>query len=218
IHEGDGAQGRAKLEALADDPGAPRTWRDRAQEALADDDFARGLFAPASASYRDIASRTLNEDVARELAIKVLGVEGDPLARGAIRDLLIGDRAGTGAGAQSGSRDPFAAGLSLGEWWSTDHHPVAAYLIGKNLARREGASGWARAAVWLDRALALGIEEPHIGRELLRQRAIAACAEQDGDAIERVKGAIVAKASPFEGGPSGRRNWVLGLIDRCTID
>jgi hypothetical protein len=204
VRYGDEARGRAALVELSKDDGVPRTWRDRAVEALADDDLVRGQDAPAVGAYRDLAGRSLDEDAARTLEVKALAVDNPP-ARRAIIDLLIGE--------PGRPVDTWLGPLSLGTWAEETHQPLAGYLVGKNLTNHEQ---YARAAVWLDRALDSGVPTARVGRELLRQRAVCACAMVDGDALVRVRQAVTAPASPFEGSSGGRREWVLQLIDRCS--
>jgi len=199
----DTERGRAELTALAADEHAPRTWRDRAEEALADDDLARGQDARAAESYRALGARTLDEDVARTLEVKAMSLNNPP-ARRAIVDLLVG-----GPGRPV---DSWLGALAIGQWAEETHEPLAGYLVGKNLALHDE---YARAAVWLDRALDAGVTSPRIGRELFRQRAICACALGDREALVRVKNGIEAAGSPFEGSSGGRRDWVLRLSARC---
>ncbi len=156
----DEGAGRAELARVVADDRTPRTWRDRAQEALADDDLTHGRDAEAVLAYRAMAARTLDEDAARTLEVKALGVENPP-ARRAIVDLLVGD--------PGRPVDTWVGALSLGGWAEETHEPLAGYLVGKNLALRED---WKRAAAWLDRALDAGVPSPRVGRELLRQRAV----------------------------------------------
>ncbi|HEX8796639.1 MAG TPA: hypothetical protein VF765_37065 [Polyangiaceae bacterium] len=200
---GDEARGREQLGELAADEHTPRTWRDRAQEALADDDLARGRGSLAADVYRSLAARTPDEDEARTLEVKALSVENPPALR-TIVDLLVGE--------PGKPVDSWVGALSLGQWSEETHEPLAAYLVGKNLALRED---YARAASWLDRAIEEGAETPRVGRELLRQRAICACALGDKAAMERVKTLVTELGSPFEGSAGGRREWVLRLVERC---
>ena len=199
----DEPRGRADLAGLAADEGTPRTWRDRAEEALAADDLARGKDARAAESYRALAARTLDEDVARTLEVKALSVDNPP-ARRAIVDLLIGE--------PGRPVDSWLGALAIGQWAEETHEPLAGYLVGKNLAQHDQ---YARAATWLDRALEAGVPSARVGRELLRQRAICACALGDREALARVRRNVDAPASPFAGSSGGRRDWVLRLIARC---
>ncbi len=210
VLEGEGDAGRALLEALVADPQAPRTYRDRAEEALADGDLARGLDARAAQSYRAIAERTLDEDAARTLEVKALAAD-DPLARRAILDLLVAEPGRV--------LDSWTGALSLGTWASRTASPLAEYLVGKNLTVHSASDpheGWARAAPWLDRALRDGAPTPRIGRELLRQRAICACALHDAEGLARVEASVKAADSPFARSSGGRRDWILRLAERCA--
>jgi hypothetical protein len=201
---GNGPRGREELRAIADDDQAPRNWRDRAQEALADDDLANGRAAPAVAAYRALAGRTLDEDVARTLEVKAMASDNPP-ARRAIVDLLVGS--------PGRPVDAWQGALSLGLWAEETRSVLAAYLVGKNLLLHEE---YVRAAAWLDRAIEDGAPSARVGRELLRQRAIAACALGDAPALAHVKELTQDDKSPFgKSAGGGRREWVLRLIARC---
>ncbi len=200
----DVARGREELERLSRDRDAPRTWRDRAQEALADDDLARGSASEAEEAYRSLAATVFDEDVARTLEVKALAARGaeSPGARRAIVDLLVG---------RPGRLDGWVGALSLGEWAGETREPLAEYLVGKSLALHEE---YARAAEALDRPTD-GTMTPRVRRELLRERAVCACALGDEGALSRVERAVRAPGSPFEGAAGGRRDWLLRLIARC---
>jgi hypothetical protein len=199
----DALPARARLQSVVADSRAPRQWRDRAEEALADDDVLRGRDEAAVAAYRAIASRTLDEDFGRTLEVKAIGLQ-DAQARQAVVELLIG------AGARP--VDPWQGALALGAWAGKAGDPLAAYLVGKNLGVREA---WEPAATWLDVALSSPPATPRIGRELLRERGICACALQDRAAVDRVRAAMNAPGSPFGEGRGGRRESLLALLDRC---
>ncbi|MEO7113316.1 MAG: hypothetical protein ABI183_22950, partial [Polyangiaceae bacterium] len=102
----DRAKGRSELEALSTNDKMPRNWRDRASEALGDDDFDRGDFDAAAARYRALAAATLDEDAGRTYEVKAVGAS-DPIARPAIRALLF-DTGARGA-------DPFLGAARVGE-------------------------------------------------------------------------------------------------------
>lgn len=191
------------LTRIMHDEEAPRTWRDRAEEAIADDALLQGRVLDAAEGFRAVAARTPNEDYARTLEVKALGASS-ALGRRAIIDLLIGE--------SGHAQDPWLGALSTAEWADETHQPLAEYLLGKNLVLR---SQWRRAAIHLDRALAGGAPTARVGRELLRSLAICGCATGDGKAVERTRSAIVAGDSPFAGGAGGRRDWALRLVDRC---
>jgi TPR repeat protein len=200
---GDEARGRHELTRIEADDQAPRTWRDRAQEALADDDLARGRDVQAVEAYRSIAARTLDEDAARTLEVKALAA-GQPEARRAIIDLLVGE--------PGRPLDTWLGALSMGAWAAETREPLAAYLVGKNLVRHDG---WSRAADWLDRAVDAGLQTARLGRAALRERAICACALDDREALDRARDKVLAHDSPFVGSSGGRREWLLRFISRC---
>jgi hypothetical protein len=200
---GDEPRGRDDLSRIAGDDRAPRTWRDRAEEAVADDDLLHERGGAAAQAYLAIAARTLDEDAARTLEVKALSV-GDPAARRAVVALLIGE--------PGRPADAWSSAFSLGLWAGEESGPLSAYLAGKNLARHDD---WARASEWLDRATASGFPTARIGREVLKQRAICACAMGDSAAIADVKRAITDADSPFAGSSGGRREWLLALVARC---
>ena len=112
--------------------------------------------------------------------------------------------------------------LSIGLWMgasAADDPPgdgLAAYLIGKNLMLHDD---FPRAAAFLDRALRAGAHAPsitpRIGRELLRTRAVCACALRDSVELAAIVRLVLAADSPFADHASGRRDWLLRLIDRC---
>jgi hypothetical protein len=202
---GEGETGREELKRILRDEHAPRTWRDRAEEALADDDLVHGRDAEAAASYSALAAKSLDEDAARTLAVKAQSGESAPAHR-AVVDLLVGE--------PGRPIDTWLGALSLGRWAELTQRPLAAYLIGKNLAIR---GYYAEAAQWLDRSLGGTLPAASIARELLRQRAICACALQDRTAVERVQNLVEAPSSPFEHNPGGgRKESVLRLLARCV--
>lgn len=196
----DRERGRAELEALAKSEEVPRTYRDRAEEALADADFIDGKPEAARERYDMLAKKSVDEDAARTLEVKRLATE-DPAARDAVLALLLGD-------ADHGP-DVFVAGIALGRWGDG---PLASYLMGRNLLSHGFHE---RAAASLDHALEGEPPTPRIARETLRQRAIAACARSDRAALERVKSVIEGPADPFVGAAGGRRDATLRMIARC---
>lgn len=200
---GDRARGRALLLEIAEAKGTPRTFRDRAEEALADADFVDGAHAEAAARYERLASASLDEDQARTFEVKALGAR-DPAARGAVQSLLLGDA--------KHAVDPFASGLELGRW--KEAGALGQYLVGRNLVQRGFHDAGAAA---LDLALGDpgGFPTPRIGREALKQRAVVACAKGDVAALERVRARIEGSSELFAGAAGGRREAVLRMIDRC---
>jgi tetratricopeptide (TPR) repeat protein/outer membrane lipoprotein SlyB len=204
---GDREKGRAELEALATRQDVPRTWRDRADEALADADFIDGNLEAARKRYEALAARSLDEDAARTLEVKRLATE-DLAAREAIQALLLGD--------EKRGPDTFVGGVALGRWPAatpSGRAPLASYLVGRNLVQR---GFFEKGAAVLEDALAGSLPTPRIARETLRQRAVAACALDDKPALERVKAVIEGPDDPFKGASGGRRAATLRMIARCS--
>jgi tetratricopeptide (TPR) repeat protein len=203
---GDREKGKAALLALAtaDEKSVPRTYRDRAEEALADAQFVEGDFEGAAARYDTLAQRTVDEDAARTLEIKALGAR-DPAARDAIRSLLLGD--------EKHGADIFLGGVHLGLWAPNTPSGLASYLIGRNLVGRGFYEDGAQA---LDGALYRGLPTPRVARETLRQRVVAACALSDQAALAKMKARIEDANDPFKGAAGGRREATLATIARCT--
>lgn len=203
---GNRAHGRAALEALAnaDEKQVPRTYKDRAEEALADAAFIDGDFGEAAARYDTLIQRTVDEDVARTLEVKALGA-ADPNARAAVQTLLLGD--------ERHGPHPFASGVDLGTWNVHDPTGLSAYLIGRNFVNH---GHYERAAVALEKAIGAPLPSRRIAREALRQRAIVACAMDDRDGLARVMARIAGPDDPFRDGGGGRRASVLELVTRCT--
>jgi hypothetical protein len=206
LEYGDSTRGREDLGRIATDERAPKPWRDRARETMADDDWARGRSGDAVAVYRDLAAQTLDEDAGRTLDVKAL-TAADPAAARAVADLLVGQR--------GRPTDPWLGALALGVWAGATHDPLADYLAGKNLAVHED---WERASVWLDEALREPMPTARIGRELVRMRAICACALRDSSSLAHLRGSLGQPDSPFASGSGGRREWLTRLMDRCDVE
>lgn len=202
----DKAEGRAALERfIADEKKVPRTFRDRAEEALADADFIDGAHEEAAKHYDSLAKRSLDEDMARTYEIKALGAR-DPAARAALQALLLGD--------QKHGADLFLGGVELGTWNGKDTpSALASYLIGRNLVTR---GFYEAGAKHLDAALAERAPNARVLRETLRQRAIAACALRDRVALDKARSWIEGPDDPFRGASGGRREATLRMIARCA--
>src|SRR5439155_2244530 len=70
VRYGDAERGRRELRSVADDEKAPMIWRERARDALADDELLRAEFEAAQRDYEALASRAVDEDVGRTLEVK----------------------------------------------------------------------------------------------------------------------------------------------------
>jgi len=206
LRSGDRAGGRAELSGWAAAPDTPRTWRDRAEEAIADSDFLAGDYRAAADRYKVLAARNVDEDGARTLEVKMMAAL-DPNARGPMSALLLG--------APDRGPEPLLAGAEVGAWSAETHDPLADYVLGKNVAQK----GWHREALaYLDRALAAGPPTPRVHRELLRVEAQAACALRDPLHIARVRAELAGGANPFPAHGSGRLEALERLLDRCVVD
>lgn len=203
---GDREKGRAALEALAtaDEKKVPRTYKDRAEEALADAQFVDGDHEGAAARYDALAKRTVDEDAARTLEIKALGAR-DEAARPAVQALLLGD--------EKHGADVFLGGVELGAWSAKAPSALVSYLIGRNLL---GRGFYEKGARHLDDALSGSLPTPRVARETIRQRAVAACALGDRDSLAKLRARIEGADDPFKGASGGRRESTLRLIDRCA--
>lgn len=203
---GDREKGRAALEemAKADEKKVPRTWRDRAEEALADAEFVDGNYDAAAARYELLATRTVDEDAARTFEVKTLGAR-DPSARPAVQALLLGD--------QKHGSDVFLGGVALGVWKTATPNALVSYLIGRNLV---GRGFYEEGERHLDDALAGTLPTPRVARETIRQRVAAACALDEKDALARLRAKIEGPDDPFKGASGGRREATLRTIDRCA--
>jgi tetratricopeptide (TPR) repeat protein len=196
-------RGRAQLEALASDVKTPRTWKDRAEEALADADYLAGDHERAAERYKELARASLDEDGGRMLEVKGMAAL-DPRARAAVGALLLGT--------PTRPADPFLGAARLGAWSEATKDPLADYLIGKNLAQH----GWYKeASPYLERVLAAGPPTPRIHRETLRQLGAIACALGDRAGVERVRRETRDGASPFRATAGGRAESLDRMLDRC---
>ena len=203
VRGADHALGRADLTALANDDKMPRNARDHAADALADDDFETGHFEDAAARYRALAAATLDEDAGRTYEVKAVGAL-DPVARPAIHALLF-DNAAHGS-------DPFLGAARVGAWGAETHAPLADYLIGKNAAKK---GEYDDAFPYLERVQKSGAPTPRVGRELVHQMAVAACALSDRKKVDQARAALEHPQSPFDHATSGRYESIERLLDRC---
>jgi hypothetical protein len=208
------ALGIAELGELSTRSGVPTTWRDRADETLADletidtrdeDSSAAQIPSSIAGHYRSIAARTVDEDAARTLDVKAIAVE-TPEGRIAIRALLLGTK--------DHPPDTALAFLRLGAWSSraSTSSFIADYLLGKNLVLR---GFYEDARPLLDRALAASIGASRVARETLRQRVVVACVLGEREILGELKARLVSTESPFAASAGGRRESVAAHLERC---
>jgi hypothetical protein len=219
IRKGELTAGKGELRAVVDDERAPRHVRDRALEDLADLELAPGhdggtrgqaALRPqtpggdgafAAAAYREIMSRTVDEDMLRTLEVKAVSVQ-DPRARRAMFQFLIGDP----------GRGPDRAQASeMFGLWSKEapDDGMPDYLMARQL---QGAGLFTEAAERLDAALAKKLALPRVQVEALRLRTIVACAL--GDPVQATKTYDAYRARPEV--PRARRESMAALVARCT--
>jgi hypothetical protein len=203
VRYGNVALGEESLTRLTRDPVTPRTWRDRARDALADAALLRGEDARAKAEFLDLAARSLEEDFARTEEVKVAAMS-DPLGRATIVPLLLG--------APRRPADSIVGAERLGEWVETGS-PLAEYMAGRSFVGRE----WYEAAIpHLDRAIEKRAElTVRVAREAIRLRAVVACAMGDGASVRALLPRVTGDDGPFSG--SGRRTGTLRLLSRCSV-
>jgi hypothetical protein len=207
LRYGDAERGRSEVRAIASDEKLPLATRHKARDALADDELVSGDPEKAAEAYATLANETPDEDAARTLEVKALAAR-DPDARTAVTTLLV---------SAPGKRPPdpaFAASL-LAEWYGRESKPLAAYLLGKSeISHAYFADAAKRFDVVLDSPK--GELTPRIRREALRQRAVAACATSDTEAILRVRALAEDPDGVYAGSAGGRRDGVLRLLSRCN--
>ncbi|MRG93316.1 tetratricopeptide repeat protein [Polyangium spumosum] len=193
--------GKAELQAIADEPRFPRHVRDRALEELGDLALAEGDHERAIVHYREVMSRTVEEDQLRTLDVK-LGAAEDTRGKDAIVALLVGTK-GRGP-------DKVRAAEELGAWaTSAPDDGLPDYLLARQYM---GSGDFAEAARRLDRSLARRLGIPRVAAEAERLRLVAACALEDPETAKRMATAYVTRADV----PRARREAAASLYARCT--
>lgn len=192
---------RAELGAIAADERAPRTARDRAEEALADADFRAGRFVDASDRYRRLAARVLDEDFGRTLEVKAL-LTMDPLGRAPLEALLLG---------LPGRGPDMTVALARVEAWRAEtHDPLADYLLGRNLVGKSLPDATAA----LLRASAGPLPTARVRREAARQLAVVACMGRDSNVLAAARAAVAREIQ--SGAPGGWREEVERQLGACA--
>jgi len=208
LRHGDVGAGQRALEALEGAEAVPRTWSDRAEEAIADaslgsDDPA--AWPEARRRYEALAARSAEEDWARTIEVKgYAAAHADEGAREALVALLVGTRGRAVDGDEGLAR--------VAGWARAMHDPVAEYVLGKNLANHEF---WTEAGEHLDAALTGEVPTARIARELFKQRIIAACAIGDVAKAREVEARALAADGAFASS-QGRAAWLRSFVDRCS--
>jgi tetratricopeptide (TPR) repeat protein len=206
LRQGDAERGRSEVRAIVQDDKTPLATRNKAREALADDELLSDHAERAAETYADLAAATPDEDAARTLEVKALAAR-DADAREAVTTLLI-------AAPNKRPPDPLLAAVMLGQWEARTQSKLAAYLIGKT----EVAHGYYAEAKPRFEAVEGAAElTPRVEREALRERAVCACALGDASAATRVREMTEDPAGVYAGSAGGRRDGVMRLLRRCML-
>ncbi|UQA58164.1 tetratricopeptide repeat protein [Polyangium aurulentum] len=201
VRAGRPAEGRAELEAVLAEERFPRHVRDRALEELGDIALAEGDSERAIVHYREVMSRTVDEDQLRTLEVKIEGAR-EPRARPAILALLIGDK--------DRGPDKVRAAELLGAWAATsEDEGLPDYLLARHYA---SAGDFERAAARLDLALGQPLAIGRVAAEAERLRLVSACALGDASTAERMLAAYTRRPEVS----TARREAALSLYARCT--
>ncbi|MFT3772318.1 MAG: tetratricopeptide repeat protein [Minicystis sp.] len=210
LREGKVDEGREALARIADDKDVPRHVRDRAVEELADLSLIVGRGEDAAARYRDLMSRTADEDQLRQLEVKIAAASDERL-RPALVALLVGTP-GPGGGAAGGPiRGPdrsMALELLGGLTVSAPEEGLVWYLLARQYAN---GGQYEEAAPRLDRALAGTIRIPRARVEAERLRLVVACALGDGAGAAQMLARYTAHPEVSE----ARRDAARALVERC---
>ena len=170
------------LEQIAADEALPRHVRDRAVEELGDQALVAGEGDAATARYRDVMSRIVDEDQLRTLDVKIVAA-GDARARDAVVPLLVG--------ARGKAPDRFQAAEQLGAWSALEPDDgLPDYLLAR---QHLGAGELEEAAAHLDRALSRRLDVARVQVEAERLRLVAACGLGDAATAQRMYAAYAAR-------------------------
>jgi len=208
-----GRTGEAE-EILARLEEAPAPIRAAARELVADAAWARGERGSAMAVYRSLLALPRDDDEARAVEVKALGVAAGDEVENAVRDLLVRD---------GGRAAPSALAVHLARALDDERDVVGglgAYLEARQLAF---AHAWEPAADRFERALALGLPTNRIRIEALRLLGWTAYASgfDAGDGPSRVRHLALAEAAARHlmedsDGTSALRSEARGLLDRVV--
>lgn len=202
VQKGDVEAGKADLRAIAGDEKVPRHVRDRALEDLADLALAPGGDgAFAAASYRELMTRTVDEDTLRTLEVKVFAAE-TPRARAAVYMFLVG-KPGRGT-------DHVRAADLMGVWSrEAPDDGLPYYLLGRQL---HATGQFAEAQEKLALASAKRLPTARVEVEALRLRIVGACAQRDPIAARTSYDAYRARPEV----PKARGEAMAGFVARCS--
>jgi tetratricopeptide (TPR) repeat protein len=201
LREGRLDEAREALERIAERKETPRHLRDRAVEELADLALGAGRGEEAARRYRDLMTRTADEDQLRQLEVKIAAAE-DARLRPAVLALLVGTP-------QRGP-DRTMAMEQLGALTaSAPDEGIAWYLLARQYLN---AGQYDDAAARLDRALGATLRVARVRLEAERLRLVIACATGDREGAARA----FTRYAAHEEVSLARREAARSLLERCS--
>lgn len=194
-------QARTALEAIAQLEKFPRHVRDGALEELGDLALESGDTERALGHYREVMSRSLDENVLRTLDVKIEATR-NPRARKPIVELLIGH------GGRGPDKIRAAEALAV---WATDkpNDGLPVYLLARSLMN---VGQYEEAAEKFEQALSAGLAITRVALEARRLQIISACAVGNLDPIEKWTNEYLAQTDVFR----ARREAMAKFAARCT--
>lgn len=203
---GDEPRMRAMFEELLGDARVSTTWRNRAREALGDDDLRHGRLDAARRFYDEARKEVLDDDWARTLDVKAFAATS--LERATLFGRLI-------VGRIEGKDETMAATIALARYLETtgtaDDLALARYLVARRLF---DAKAWEEAAAMLAAIdyEALARVTPRAVRESARLSLLIAClVDRPGVDV------ALARYRAAPPGNAGRVDGIERMAARCKI-
>jgi hypothetical protein len=185
--QGDDAGAEAELARLVGPPSAAPPLIRRARQALADALWQRSESAEAASIYAALLEEPLRDEDARQLEVRLLGIEAGGEVEETLRDLLAPRRTRT--------VDAVVLLHAIERLDRVRDDGLAAYLRARQLLGRQRHG---LALPELERALDAGLPTPRIQREARRLRAQALVAEGRWEEAGRAWWAIQADPATKE--------------------
>jgi tetratricopeptide (TPR) repeat protein len=201
IRQGRVDEGAAALDAIAANQDVPRHVRDRALDERAD--LALGLDRGEEAVklYRELMSRTVDDDALRNFEVKIAAAE-DPRLRPALVALLVGIPA-------RGTDRTLALELLGALTAKVPEEGLPHYLLARQFFN---AGQYEDAIPRLDRALAGALRIARVRVESERLRLVSACALGD----RRLAAEAFGRYAAYREISEARRDAARSLVERCT--
>lgn len=198
---GDPERSESELAAIVADEKVARSVRDRALEALADMQFARGDAESAAKKYDELITRTFDESRLRTLNVKAYGAK-DPKAREAIATLLVGRN----------GRKPDRVQASEMLAVLDQRFPENGLFLYMMARYDTEQQDYDTADKHLENALSRQLDVPHVRVEALRLRVVVACARGDAEVARR----MFAEYAKHPDAQRARIEVLRGLVERTT--